>query len=872
MFSVGIGFGRGATSQSLAIAARGWQPRFTTLPEPGDPREEAGGHNREDLHTIKLMVPPKAVLLLILVLAVTRTTAADSKPAPQPRDKAGVAYFEKHVRPLLIRRCYSCHSGQARPLRGELRLDTRAGWQRGGESGTAIRPGRPKASLLVKAVRYDDDSLQMPPKRKLPADEIRILEHWISLGAPDPRTGHKTSGSKRGTADHWAFRPLVAPPIPGATVDPGGWSQTPVDRFLLSRLRENQLAPSPSADRLTLIRRVSFDLLGLPPSPEEIETFLADRQPTAWQQLVDRLLASPHYGQRWGRHWLDIARYADSNGLDENVAHGNAWRYRDWVISAWNSGLPYDQFVRHQLAGDLLPDIPSPDRQRHRTQRLIATGFLSLGPKVLAEVDAKKMEMDIVDEQVNTVGRSFLGLTLGCARCHDHKFDPISMRDYYALAGVFQSTKTMEHFKKVARWWENPIATATEQQRLAKHKKQLAATKAEIDSVIKSARADLGKTPGSGETKTKDEESRFPAGTRDKLKSLRADLKTLETTMPELPTAMGVIDGKVADTQIHLRGNHLALGETVPRGVPEVLAGTDSRRFPAGQSGRLELANWLTASNHPLTARVFVNRLWRWHFGRGLVATTDNFGQLGDRPTHPHLLDFLATEFIRGNWSIKRLHRLIVLSSAYRMQSSPRADAMAVDPENRLWWRSPLRRLEAEALRDAMLSVTGSLDTSMRGSLLHVKNRGYFFDHTSKDETRYNVPRRSVYLPVVRNHLYDVFTLFDYTDASVMTGHRATTTVAPQALFLLNSKLVHRVSRQLAGVALDAPAANVSQRLDRLYRRILGRPATSTDLDHARRFLDRVQATLPQGKSTPINTWTALCHVLVASNEFIYLK
>jgi len=493
---------------------------------------------------------------------------------------------------------------------------------------------------------------------------------------------------------------------------------------------------------------------------------------------------------------------------------------------------------------------------------------------VLAEVDAKKMEMDIVDEQVDTVGRAFLGLTLGCARCHDHKFDPVSTRDYYALAGVFQSTRTMENFTKVARWHENSIATDADKQRVETHKKQVAGKKSEIEELVEAARKVLGlKAPGSdSNTKNPDEiEKQFPAETREALTRLRSELETLRNATPQLPTAMGVVDGTVADMAVHIRGSHLELGKTVPRRVPEVIAGPDSKPFGSQHSGRLELANWMTRPDNPLTARVFVNRIWRWHFGRGLVASTDNFGQLGSRPTHPRLLDFLATELIRGRWSIKRMHRLILCSATYRMQSTPRADAMAVDPENRLWWRSPLRRLEAEALRDAMLAVAGELDPQMNGSLLHVANRGYFFDHTSKDETRYNVPRRSVYLPVVRNHLYDVFTLFDYTDASVMTGDRATTTVAPQALFLLNSDLVERVSRSLASSTLGTDAADDAERIDRIYERILGRPASTDDLNRCASFLKRVRGILPPG-SGPVDAFSALCHVLLASNEFIYLK
>lgn len=795
-------------------------------------------------------------LAIVLVLAAASPASAE--------DRRGLKEFEKQVRPLLVRRCYPCHSNQSKPLRGGLRLDTREGWRTGGERGPAVIPGRPDQSLLVQAVRYGDKTLQMPPKQKLSRAEIAILVRWVRIGAPDPRKAAPGPPTNRGP--HWAFRPLAAPRIPA--LDNDDWSSTPVDRFILARLQESGLRPSAEADRRTLIRRVTFDLTGLPPTPGEVAHFLADTTPAAWTRIVDRLLASPHYGQRWGRHWLDVARYADSNGLDENVAHGNAWRYRDYVVDAFNADLPFDRFLLEQLAGDLLP-IDQGDTAARRS-RLIATGFLSLGPKVLAEVDERKMEMDIVDEQVDTLGRALLGLTFGCARCHDHKFDPFSTRDYYALAGVFKSTRTMEHFKKVARWWENPIATPEEQTLIDQHRGRVKRQKAVIDRLAKQALKALGQDPNQGEITS--QEKKFPAATRKKLEELRQELASLEKAAPQLSTAMGVTEGDVVNVKVHIRGSHLELGEMIPRGVPGVLTGGRPVAFPEKHSGRLELAHWLTRSDHPLTARVFVNRLWRWHFGRGLVASTDNFGRLGTPPTHPALLDWLASEFIEGRWSTKRLQRTILLSRTYRLQSVPRDDAVAVDPENRLWWRSPLRRLEAEALRDAMLAVSGTLDTALGGSLLHVDNRAYFFDHTSKDQTRYNVPRRSLYLPVVRNHLYDVFTLFDYTDASVLNGNRATTTVAPQALFLLNSSLVESSSRQIATRLLALPATDNAERIDRLYERVLSRPASRLEIRLAETFLDSVTPSLPVKSVTRVDRWQALCHVLLASNEFIYLR
>jgi Protein of unknown function (DUF1549)/Protein of unknown function (DUF1553) len=412
---------------------------------------------------------------------------------------------------------------------------------------------------------------------------------------------------------HWAFQPPTLPAIPA--VKDAAWARTPLDHFILAGLEARDLKPAPPADRRTLIRRATFDLTGLPPSPEEVESFVHDASPQALEKLIERLLASPAYGERWGRHWLDVARYADSNGLDENVAHGNAWRYRDHIVAAFNRDKPYDQFLVDQLAGDLLPD------SANRQERLIATGFLSLGPKVLAEPDPRKMEMDIVDEQIDTVGQAFLGLTLGCARCHDHKFDPISTQDYYGLAGIFLSTRTMQSFKKVARWHENPLVAVP---------------------------------------------APLPRGA------------------PAVPSAMGVTEGTVVEAAVLRRGSPLAPGKIVPRRFPIFLAGEQQPPLPAEQSGRLELARWLVCKDHPLTSRVMVNRIWRWHFGQGLVRSVDNFGLLGEKPSHPELLDWLAQRFVESGWSIKAMHRLIMLSSTYQMSSAHNARAAELDPDNRM--------------------------------------------------------------------------------------------------------------------------------------------------------------------------------------------
>ncbi len=790
-------------------------------------------------------------------------------------------YFERYVRPLLTESCYKCHAQSSTTVGGNLFLDSKAGWEAGGDRGAAIVPGDPQASLLIKAVRYEHDDLQMPPENRLSDSQISTLVRWIEMGAPDPRHADQRL-PRRAEIDldtgrtFWAFQPIHANEIHVPAVRNPSWPENEIDVFVLAKLEEHGLQPARQADRRTLIRRATLDLIGLPPSPDEVDAFLKDDSPDAYARLIDRLLASQHYGERWGRFWLDVARYADSNGLDENIAHGNAWRYRDYVIQSFNEDKPYDQFVLEQLAGDLLPGT---HQMRNRSQCAIATGFLSLGPKVLAEVDETKMEMDIIDEQVETVGRAFMGLTLGCARCHDHKFDPIRTTDYYALAGIFKSTKTMEHFTKIARWHEVSIATEAQHHQRASIEQQLAEKQRQIDTLIQQANAEVRRRLRSTEPLPGDIQEHYDGPTRQELQQLRRELTQLEESLPELPTAMGVVDyEQPTDLHVHIRGSHLSQGDLVARGFPAVLVAADAPRagFGNNESGRLQLAQWLVSGKHPLAARVMVNRIWRWHFGRGLVASTDNFGRLGDRPINQALLDWLACQFVKEGWSMKAMHRLIMLSRTYRMDSRFDAAKAEIDPDNHLLWRGNVRRLEAETIRDSILAVAGLLDRTMGGSLLHVGNREFLFDHTSKDETKYDSPRRSIYLPVIRNHLYDVFQLFDYADASVMNSNRPTTTVAPQALFLMNSSLVHGAAAAMADRILKSGCDADEQRLTLAYALTLGRPPTDIETKRACGYLERFArqaADLPDREASQAETaWRLLCQAMLLSNEFIYVR
>jgi hypothetical protein len=781
-------------------------------------------------------------------------------------DRAGLEFFEQRIRPVLAERCYRCHSARAEKLKGGLRLDTREGLLRGGNSERpAVVPGDPDKSLLLLALRHADEDLKMPPKEKLPDREIADFATWVRRGAPYPETAPPKSASAPEIP--WSFQPLadVSPP----DVKDPGWVRTPIDRFILAGLEKAGLAPAPPADRRTLIRRAAFDLVGLPPAPEEVEAFAGDDSPGAFAALVDRLLASPHYGERWGRHWLDVARYADSNGLDENAAFAHAWRYRDYVVRAFNGDKPYDRFVLEQLAGDLEEPAADP-ATRH--ERLTATGFLSLGPKVLAEPDERKLEMDIIDEQIDTVGRAFLGLTLGCARCHDHKFDPITTADYYGLAGIFKSTRTMSSLKRIARWHEHTLASPPEMKVKEAHEKLVAARKQTVHAFVERANQQLlleGKLAALPEKP----EALYPPETRRELEALRRDLKRAEESAPAYPQAMGVTDGAVTDVAVHRRGDPHRLGPVVPRRFPAALAGGAA---PPGaeNSGRLALARWIASPDHPLTARVMVNRIWRWHFGRGLVGTPDNFGALGEPPTHRELLDWLASRFVRDGWSVKRMHRLILMSATYQMSSRPDDGALQRDPDNRLWSRFRLRRLDAESLRDAMLDVSGLLDRTLGGTLFHHPNYELVFNHTSRDKTTYDSFRRSLYLPVIRNHVYDMFELFDFPNPNTMEGHRAETTVASQSLFLMNAPLVLRAADALAAGLLRAEGGSDADRIRRLYGRVYGRLPREGELGRAAEFLGRyaeAQPSVPPDAARRL-AWQALCQAALVSNEFLHVR
>lgn len=810
--------------------------------------------------------------MAFVVFGATSLSAAEKQPNQQQ-----IQFFEAKIRPLLIKHCYDCHGADEQE--SGLRVDTFKGIAEGGKAGSLVVPGKPEQSLLMTAVNYQSPDLQMPPDEKLSKQEIADLTNWIKMGAPYPDADLSLlrAASEKGKYDlekereFWSFQPVKKPALPD--VKQAAWVKNPIDQFVLHQLEQAGLTPAKPADKRTLIRRTTFDLTGLPPTPQEIDDFLNDDSPQAFENVVDRLLASPHYGEHWARHWLDVARYADSNGLDENVAYGTAWKYRDYVVNALNKDKPYDLFLKEQLAGDLLE--PAKD-VAERNERLTATGFLLLGPKVLAEVDKTKMEMDIIDEQVNTIGVSLMGLTLGCARCHDHKFDPISANDYYGLAGILKSTKIMESYKTIGRWNENSLATEAELKVQAEWDQKIKAEEDQIAALVKSENERLQAAGGKDFKLPKKPEPSYSKDAKAQLKALRGQVASLKKERPEVPTAMGAAEREIVDVPIHIRGSHLTLGETVPRHVPVVLSQQPQKPFSKEQSGRLKFAEWLVNPAHPLTSRVIANRIWRWHFGKGIVSTPDNFGKLGAKPTNQPLLDWMAASLMEQGWSLKKLHRTILLSNTWQMSSEWNEKAAEIDPENRLMWRADVRRLDAESIRDSILAVSEGLDLKMGGSLLNVKNRAFVFNHESKDGVTYDFNRRSLYLPVIRNHLFGMFMLFDYSDASVLNGNRSSTTVAPQALFLLNSDLVEDASQRMADTYLNQTALSPEQKIQQLVFKAYGRLPSELEVNRSLQFLDEMERELqneePDSKKRIHRAWQVYCQSLFASSEFIYLR
>ncbi len=653
--------------------------------------------------------PCRLVMGLLVLLAVGTASAGEPLPAEQ------VEFFEKKVRPVLVEHCYKCHSAASKTAKGGLLLDTRDGVRTGGDSGPALEAGNPDKSLLIKAVRYTDKELRMPPKTRLAPGQVADLEAWVKMGAPDPRTEAAAAARAKPAIDFeaarrfWSFQPPKKQSLPD--VKHKEWPRNPIDHFILARLEEKGLPPTSDADKRTLVRRATFDLIGLPPTPDEVDAFLADKSPDAFATVVDRLLASPHYGECWGRHWLDVARYADTAGDSADYPIPQAHRYRNYVIDAFNKDKPYDQFIREQIAGDLLGGRT----EEERYDRIVATGFLALARR--SGEDPDKEHHITIDDAIDTLGKTVLGMSLSCARCHDHKFDPIPKEDYYAIYGILASSRFAyagSDHKKYQRDFV-PLLPRDQTERIAKpFDEKLAFLEARLAPLDKEA-LDFEKALGgiredSGATAKK----RTLKELKDALEAAKKACEKFGKTRPDYADAFAVSEGTIGNARVQIAGNPSKLGAEVPRGFVQVLGGGSVPADEKG-SGRRQLADWLTDPQNPVTARVMVNRLWQHHFGRGLVQTPDVFGKQGKPPTHPELLDYIAGEFVRGGWSIKSMHRLMMLSHTYRLCGGEDAANSRIDPTNQLWWRSDCRRLDAEAIRDSLLAVSGELDRSVAG-------------------------------------------------------------------------------------------------------------------------------------------------------------
>jgi len=930
-------------------------------------------------------------------------------------DRDGVQFFEAKIRPVLIKHCYECHAADSKSLKGGLLVDSAAGLRAGGDSGPAIIAGQSEDSLLLQALRYEN--YEMPPSGKLPDQVVQDFARWIEMGAPDPRRDSTPPASAQNSIDlqegrkFWAFQPVESHRLP--TVQQSTWVESWIDQFVLAKMEEQGLQPQPDTDRATLLRRLSYDLTGLPPTLTAQATYLQNPREDAISDYVETLLASPEFGVQWGRHWLDVARYADSNGGDFNATFHNAWRYRNYIIDCYNADRPFTDLILEQIAGDLLPA----EDEEQRTRQLVATGFLMLGTKMLSERDKEKLRMDVVDDQVSTIGSAFLGLTLGCARCHDHKFDPIPTRDYYALAGIFRSTQVLdgEIQKYVSNWVRQPLPIDSEHARalkayeaqLAGLKQQLKRAETELKSksvnhareaalqqgiVIDDVQAELvgawksstfspgfigkgyihddkqdkGKKSATFRTKlpvegeyevriayaglngratnvpvtvkhaegesvvlvdqsrpaailnllqgigtwrftsqqpaeviisnaetegyvlidavqfvpvgnllavpTPDDQERQHVAeqAQQTVESLKKQIKLLNQQAPlPAPMAFAVNDAPDrGDCNLCIRGESGMLGEKVPRGFLSVASTGAPPTIAPDESGRLELAHWIANPHNPLTARVYVNRIWHHLLGAGLVRSVDNFGQLGDRPTHADLLDQLAVEFIEHGWSTKWLVREIVLSHVYRLSSKYEAASWQTDPENKLLWRAHRKRISAESIRDTILSATGQLESRQMES--PVAGLGVLVTVNRTDDQGYQaafVPVRTIYEPVIRSELSTLLRVFDFADPDFSAGERARTNVPAQALWMLNSQFISDRADQLVDRIFESEAATEEDRIELVSKLALGRPPTYDEARVAATFLEQA---IPAGADESVQraAWQDLVHALFGSTSF----
>ncbi|MEO8052171.1 MAG: DUF1549 domain-containing protein [Acidobacteriota bacterium] len=911
---------------------------------------------------------------------------------------AQLELFEKQARPLFADKCQGCHNAKLKS--GGLNFSSVEGLKEAAAAGIFGSAAEPDKSVILQALSYEN-RVKMPPQGRLPKETIAALREWVAAGAPTP--GGTAEASLSGTGvrpvairgvitdadkNFWAFKPIGRPAIPISTQHKG-WAAGPIDQFILANLEKDGLEPAPQAEKLTLLRRATFDLTGLPPTAKEIQDFSADKSQNAFEKVVDHLLASPRYGERWGRHWLDVVRYADSTGSDEDHRYTHAWRFRDYVIQAFNDDMPYNQFVREQLAGDILAADPA---SGVGYRGIVATGFLALGIKALAQKDLPLKRYDVVDDQIDVTSKALLGLTITCARCHDHKFDPIATKDYYQLAGIFASTLSYEG-GETGGPIQTPLAPPAEFEAFKKQWTEFLETEKQITKIVDFVREakknrDSGekhipdymqaayRVYGRGEAlagvasdakldpsrlalwveylklKTRPELAKWhaatdvdrsqvaaqyqeefrrsayqydqdlswwqqarqsfpsagkiagprprmneekdpffvaiwvekgplylseeeqigalPADEAAEIRRLMARAEELEKRLPtqEIPMANAVTEGATMDQRVFLRGDYHNLGDPVERTVPAILRLSAPASSVTTKSGRLELADWIVDARNPLPSRVMMNRIWQGHFTDGLVRTPDNFGRLGDRPSNPELLDYLARTFVENGWSIKKMHRLIMLSKTYQMSAAYDADKKSKDPEDRLVSRFPRRRLSIEEIRDAYLAIGGELDLTMGGTL----DPGVGTDgETSASRISMNpesTKRRSIYLPLRRSNLPSLFMLFDFGDATSPDGRRNPTTVATQALFVMNSPLVIRQAQAVAEAVLKQEKQD-KRRMEALYIRILDRDPSPAEADEGLTLIGNLRRQSNQFDEK--KAWQSFSHALMASNEFVYV-
>ena len=822
---------------------------------------------------------------LVGLAALAPHAAAEGAAKPSPE---AVAFFESKVRPVLAENCFNCHGPKKQ--RGGLRLDARAPALAGGDRGPALVPGKPEQSLLLKAVRHEDD-LKMPPTKKLPREQVAALRRWVQMGAPWPgaeaaakaapaRAGYQISAKDRA---HWAFQPVRRPAVPA--VKDGAWPRNPVDSFVLARLEAKGLRPNPPASRRELIRRAYYDLTGLPPTPAEVEAFVADPRPDAYERLLDRLLESPHYGETWGRHWLDLVRFAETNSYERDNPKPHAWRYRDYVIRAFNADKPYDQFVREHLAGDELPG--------HDADALIATGYYRLGIWDDEPTDPEQARYDGLDDIVATTGQVFLGLTFDCARCHDHKIDPVPQKDYYGLLAFFRN---VNHYRNGGPTDEAPLPTNAEAERLfAERTRDLERRRSETQAALTALESEFNRridknSVGGADRQDpvvfrkliNDEGPRVLGPERFReYRALRRKLAVLtrEKVPGELALCVTEAGPRAPDTFVLLRGNPHVPGERVEPAFPTIFGG-ERPTIPAPPPGarttgrRRVLADWIASPENRLTARVMANRLWQYHFGRGIVRSPNNVGLQGDAPTHPELLDWLATELARGGWRLKPLHRLLMTSSAYRMSSRGSAEGLKADPTNDLFWRFDMRRLTAEEIRDSVLALSGSLSPRMYGPGVYPEMpREVLATQSMPGKGWGQSPpveqnRRSVYVHVKRSLLTPILESFDVAETDRSAPVRFVTTQPTQALGMLNSDFMNKQADALAARLRREAGADVSKQVRLALTLATSRPAADPEV---RRGVGLIEALQAKDGATPGAALKYFCLLVLNLNEFVYL-